>query len=232
MYENFYSAMYRAHLLYDAAYNSEDDFAEVGLIAWERIGNKHTRLYHTTLDIDPDTLSAQLPCNCDIIEAVTLDWEDWNNVSPDWHNGDINSLMTEHYIEARKGAMNPLYTHGRFAKFERVGDTLYFDKNYGHVHLLFKGIILDENELPMLTPKEVDAIAVFTAYMNKFKEAIKTNNKDLMQVALKLEQMWITAIDRARTPEYIDQNTMDEILNVKASYNRKLYGKSYKPIQK
>jgi len=34
----------------------------------------------------------------------------------------------------------------------------------------------------------------------------------------------------ARTPDYINQNEMDMILEAKASWNRKVFGKSYKPF--
>jgi hypothetical protein len=71
---------------------------------------------------------------------------------------------------------NPLYIGGKYAHYERVGDYLYFDKDYGQVNILYKGVIVDDNGLPEITDKEARAIAVYCAYAEKYREGIKTNN--------------------------------------------------------
>ena len=81
---------------------SPEDFEEIGLIAWNRIGNKQTRLYRYSIDVDCSTKAVALPCNCDEIEAVTLPYEDWNYVTNTTANGDYDSQFTENYIELRK----------------------------------------------------------------------------------------------------------------------------------
>jgi hypothetical protein len=35
--------------------------------------------------------------------------------------------------------------------------------------------------------------------------------------------------DAARVPEYVSQNEIDDLLDVKSSHNKKIHGKSYKP---
>ena len=65
-------------MLYDIEGDIED-LEEIGLIAYNFIGNKNTRLYRATLDVNNGI--AKLPCNCDIIEAVTYCGEDWNYTS-------------------------------------------------------------------------------------------------------------------------------------------------------
>ena len=175
---NFYEAMYQANLLYGTEYNNEDDFAEVGLVAWNLIGNKRTRLYRYIANIDPETLTVQLPCNAgNMIESVNLFFEDWNYSTNDTDNGDYNSAYVEHYIEGRKVLTDPFFARGVYAKYERSGDTLYFDKNYGKVAILYRGIILDNNDLPELTDSEVLAIATYTAYVDKYKKGLRENNK-------------------------------------------------------
>jgi DNA-binding TFAR19-related protein (PDSD5 family) len=52
-----------------------------------------------------------------------------------------------------------------------------------------------------------------------------------MQLAQILEQKWKSLCSQARIPEYINQNEMDEILNVGSSWDRKRFGKSYKPVR-
>ena len=173
--ENFYQVLNHANLLYGLEMN-EDDAVEIGLIAWNKIGNKQCRLYRYITNIDKDTLSVELPCNCDEVEAVTYGFEDWNYTTSDTVNGDYNSLFTEHYIEGRKEFKNAFYSSGRFVKYERVNDTLYFEENYGPVQILYKGVELDENELPYLTEKEVDAFACYLAFTRRFKEGWATHN--------------------------------------------------------
>lgn len=207
-----------------------EQFEELGLTAWNLIGNKTVRLYNYSADISCDDLSVQLPCNCDIIEAVTYNHEDWNYSTNKTVNGDYNSQFTEQYIEARKLYQAPLYISGKYAKYERVGDTLYFDKDYGKVNILYKGIILDEDGLPKVNEKEALAIATYIAFATKQKQGWITNNQNIIQLAQYLYQQWLKYCDSARVPLSIDQNTMNQVLDAKSSWNRKVYNKAYKPI--
>lgn len=207
-----------------------EQFEELGLTAWNLIGNKTIRLYNYSADISCDDLSVQLPCNCDIIEAVTYNHEDWNYSTNKTVNGDYNSQFTEQYIEARKLYQSPLYISGKYAKYERVGDTLYFDKDYGKVNILYKGIILDEDGLPKVNEKEALAIATYIAFATKQKQGWITNNQNIIQLAQYLYQQWLKYCDSARVPLSIDQNTMNQVLDAKSSWNRKVYNKAYKPI--
>ena len=207
-----------------------EQFEELGLTAWNLIGNKTVRLYNYSADISNDDFSVQLPCNCDIIEAVTYNHEDWNYSTNKTVNGDYNSQFTEQYIEARKLYQSPLYISGKYAKYERVGDTLYFDKDYGKVNILYKGIILDEDGLPKVNEKEALAIATYIAFATKQKQGWITNNQNIIQLAQYLYQQWLKYCDSARVPLSIDQNTMNQVLDAKSSWNRKVYNKAYKPI--
>ena len=224
---NFFTAMSQCRMFYGTEINDEDDFAEIGLTAWNMIGNKRTKLYHVCRDIDCSTLSIELPCNADIIEAVTYSYEDFNHspsYAPDYR-------FVEQYSERRKHFDNPLYQSGKFVKYERVGNTLYFDKDYGRIHILYRGVILDDDGLPELTDKETDAIATFVAYMAKYKEGLKNNNSNIIQMSQLLKRDWERKCDQARTPDYINQNDMNEILDAKSSWDRKHYNYSYKPLR-
>lgn len=228
--ENFNSAYAHAHLLYQLEIPPEN-FEEIGLIAWNKIGNKQIRLYRTRLKIETDGNYVELPCNCDMLEAVTYDFEDWKYTTNDTVNGDYNSQFTENYIEGRKLYNNPMYISGKLAKYEQVGNVLYFDKNYGHVNILYKGVLLDEEGLPYINHKEKDAIACYCAFATKFKEGWTLNNQNILQQAQYLEQRWLKLCDAARVPTHLTQNQMNEILDAKTNWNRKIFGKSYKPYK-
>ena len=228
--ENFHSVIAQANLLYGLNMN-EDDAVEVALIAWNKIGNKQCKLYKYRATIDKDTLAVELPCNCTEIEAVTYDFEDWKYTTNDTVNGDYNSQFVENYIEGRKQNENAYYVPGKYAKYERIGDSLYFTKDYGAVNIVYKGVELDEEDLPYLTNKEVEAIACYLAYVQRFKQGLATHNQIMLQESQILEQKWLKLCDAARVPSYLNQNDMDKILDAKTNWNRKLFNKSYKPVK-
>lgn len=228
--ENFNAAYYTANLLYDLELTPEE-FEEIGLIAWNKIGNRRCRLYRFNAEIQCPDNTVELPCNCDLIEAVTYNFEEWNYVTNDTVNGDYASQFIENYTETRKLYSDPLYTSGKYAKFQRVEDTLYFDKNYGQVNILYKGIILDEEGLPAINEKEKEAIACYCAVTKRFKDGWRTHSQAMLQEAQLLEQRWLKLCDAARVPISISQNDMNEILDAKTNWNRKIFNKAYKPVK-
>lgn len=227
---NFYYAMTLAETLYDVQMQ-DDDFEEIALVAWNQIGNKRYRLYKYTTCVNKEDYSVELPCNADIIEAVTTNFEDFQHVSNTHERSLPGSFSTEAFIEGRKAFKNPLYISGKYIPFTRSGNTLYFSDYSGPVNILYKGIELDENGLPEINDKEALAIATYCAYIAKFKEGLRTNNKISVQMAENLRIDWTKKCDAARVPENVSQNEMDEILDAKNSWDRKIYTRSYKIIK-
>lgn len=223
---DFHYALSLANTLYGIDMD-EDTFEEIALVGWNLIGNKRVKLYRYTTCIDDCKVGVQLPCNVDQLEAVTTDFEEWDYSTNDTPNGNINSAIIESYIEGRKAFRDPLYASGKFIKYERVGDMLYFDRPHGKVHILYKGFVVDENGLPEITDKEATALATYCAYIVKFKEGLMTNNANIIQLANTLKQQWNVQCDQARI-SYINQNQFDQILDAKTSWNRKIHGKSLK----
>lgn len=226
-------------VLLDLKYGIEiedEDLEELGLLAWEKIGNQNVKLYRYKACIDPRDNSVTLPCNAlgntgeTIIEAVTLDFEDWDYVTNNSDHGDINSSFVEESIERRKYFTNPLYMSGKMISYEQVGNKLYFPHNYGVVNILYKGILADEEGLPELSNNEASAIATFIAYILKFRESLATNNKDVLEQANWLYTLWTRECDQARVT-YLNQNDMNNIFQAKNSWDRPMYAKSNKPIR-
>jgi hypothetical protein len=77
---NFHYVAVLLDMLYGLELEDEE-LEELGLIAWELIGNKNTRLYKYTTCIDPSDNSIKLPCNATSVESVTALTEDWNRVT-------------------------------------------------------------------------------------------------------------------------------------------------------
>lgn len=211
----------------------EEDYEEIALVAWGLIGNKRSKLYRYTTCIEPCQESFELPCNCDILEAVTAEWEDFQHVDNDSPVGRYGSFTTEQYIERRKHFQQPEYIEGKFINYERVGNTLHFNKNHGggKINILYRGLVLDDNGLPEITDKEALALSTYCAWVSKFKEGLLTNNGQIIQMANTLKQQWNVQCDQARSDYSWTQNEYDEILDAKTNWNRKIYNKSFKLIQ-
>lgn len=219
-------------VLLDQLYGVEmedEDLEELGLIAWEDIGNKNTRLYKYRACPDSDN-SIVLPCNASSVEAVTASFEDWNRVTNYSTHGDLNSAFIENHLEGEKRFNSPYYISGKYIDYEQVDDTLYFQGNYGTLNILYKGIFSDEEGLPYLSNKEARAIATYLAYTQKYKEGLKTNNGNIINLATSLEQKWLKQCDQARVTS-LNQNDLNQIINIKNSWDRPNYGMSVKPIK-
>lgn len=211
----------------------EEEFEEIALVGWTLIGNKRAKLYNYSVCLNPCDSEIQLPCNCDLIESVTADFEDFQHVDNDSPDERYGSFDTEQYIERYKHFQEPLYARGKFVNYERVGNTLYIGKNHsgGRIHILYRGLVLDDDGLPEITDKEAMALATYCAWITKFKDGLTTNNAVAINLANNLKAQWQVQCDQARTDSEWTQNDYDEILDVKTCWDRKLHEKSYKLIR-
>lgn len=221
-------------VLLDLLYGVEiedQDVEEYGLLAWNLIGNKNRKLYKYCTCINPIDNSVTLPCNAvepyGQVELVTSSYEDWERVTNKTNFGDQGSAFVENVVEAEKFYQGPYYLPGKVLKYEQVDDKLYFTHNYGRINILYKGYLSDDEGLPKLTDKEATAIATYIAYILKFKEGLITNNQQISQQAILLNQTWIKQCEQARIT-YLNQNDIDAILEAQSSWDRKRYGKGLK----
>lgn len=234
--QNFHAAYARANLLYDVELNPTD-FEEMALSGFEKIGNYRYRMYHAVVYLQPDAdggFFADLPCNCDpeLIESVTLTWgENWKYTSNLTINGDWDSHYVENYIEGRKLNKSEYYDNGIFAKYTIAGSRLHFTNPYGKVHILYRGILCDDDGLPQLTEKEVEALAAYVAFIVKQKNAWRINDINSLRMSEIAKQDWMRLCSHARTPRYVNQNDFDRILDAQASFNRKKFNWSLKPVK-
>lgn len=228
MMNNFKYAISLAQMLYDIDINDMDTLIEIGLIAYNFIGNKNTHLKSEIVDVKNGLV--KIPCKADLIEAVTCpNEEDWSYTSNIKNYGDIDTLNIEQYIEKSKQNIDPLYISGRLIKYRREGNYIYVNDNIDKVCILYHTEQLDDDDLPMINDKEAIAIADYIAYTVKYKEAIRTNNSSVFQIAQTIKRSWLIHCDAARVPEYVNQNEMNDLLEITSSHNRKVHGRSYKP---
>lgn len=222
----FYAVAAHLKEFYDITVNN-DSFENIALHGWDLIGNKRTKLYRFSGEIKDGRI--ELPCNIGYIEAVTsnnVDYTKTDNIQTD----NFGNSILEEYIEGYKTNSPGLYTSGKLVNYH-VDDTYLYVDGHSKINMLYKGILLDEEGLPSLNFKEVEALAVYVAYVTMNKKGMVTKDKGTIELAQMLKRDWISAKGRAQSPEYLDQNDMDAILDAKSSWDRKRFGVSYKPIR-
>lgn len=207
----------------------EEDFEDIAMVAWELINNKHTRLYRYVADTVDQAI--ELPCNVDIVESVHVPINDAQMTSNKTVFNSIETLFVEGYIDAWNSPKSPFSQRGKLVKYKEGNNTLYFDRDYKDVMIVYHGIIVDdETGLPLINDKEQKAIAAYIAYVTLFKEGVRKRDVGAMNIASGLKAEWYQKCNSARIPEHISQNDMDAILDVRTRWDRKQYGKSLKPI--
>lgn len=224
---NFNSVYSLAQTLYGTNLTSTA-FEDIALNGWEKIGNKHTRLYRYKADAIDKKI--ELPCNCDIIESVHLPLLDAQMTTNQTVFNQITTLFIENYVEAWKCLNNPYYHPGKLVKYHQEDNSLRFDRDYKGVIIIYHGVIVDDEGLPLLNDKEVTALAAYIGYCDLYKQGIALRDKNLIELSELTRREWLRACSAARIPIKFTQNDMDAILDVKTRWDRKSYMKSFKPI--
>ena len=208
----------------------ESSFEDLAMEAWGRIGTKHTRLYQFVGDVKNNEL--QLPCNVEYIESVHAPFPDAQVRSNTSNFGWSDNIWIEGFIDLLKWDASPYWSKGKLLKYDEGNGVLYFAKNYPKVKVVYHGVLADdETGLPLVNDKELRAIAAFVAYSSLYKEGIKKRDANLVKLAQTVNADWLRLCNAARVPEKMSQNDMDAILDASTSWDRKQYGKSFKPIQ-
>lgn len=228
--ENFQFHSALSHLeTFHGIYLDKDDFEEMAIHAWDKIGNKRCALYK--YKTKTEECAIELPCNIHIIEAVSSDVLDHiNPKNTDRYNYQNNA--TENLIEAQKVNKTLLYVSGRLLTYSIEGDKMVFSQDYDNVNILYKGVILDEEGLPYLNYKEVEAIANYCAYVKTRKDGMIAKDKATIEIAMMLKAEWERSCQHARTPISLNQNDWNDILEAKNSWDRKRFNVSFKPLQR
>ena len=99
--------------------------------------------------------------------------------------------------------------------------------NEKNIVLVYGAYLLDDEGLPMLTDKEVEALLYTVALRHTEKRAFMQipGSIEMLQYLMPLSDRSLVA---ARIPEVLTENEIDSMLNLKASWDRKTYGKRYR----
>jgi hypothetical protein len=223
----FYSVKSQINDFYAIDLN-DDDFETMGISGWRRIGNYDTRTYKYKGHVIDHKL--ELPCNCDILESVNYLYEDFHhtdNLTP----GNFSFSPIEEMITNLQFEHDDLWQRGKYANYHRIGNTLEFYLTNIPVNVIYRGVLVDKEGLPMLSFREVEAIACYCAWIQTRKMGMATRDKATIEVSMMLQKEWGKRCANARVPEHINQTEMDRILDAQTSWDRKRFGKSFKPVK-
>ena len=160
---------------------SENEFENIALNAWEMIGTKHTRLYRYIGDTEDKVL--MLPCNVDVIESVHLPINDAQVSSPELSFLDTENIATERYVDLHRKFEDPYYQRGKFVKYDLIDGGLAFRKDYKNITVVYHGVEVDDEGLPLINDKEMRAIAAYVAYATLYKEGLRKRDGGIVQLS-------------------------------------------------
>lgn len=225
----FYEAKSHLYEFYGIDLDDEE-FETIALHAWDKINNKAFMWY--TYKGRVKDFRLDLPCNVDIIEYVQGSGESPGTTNPVSNYAAYNaSALIEEGIESVKQSNSPYYGRGHYIDHTRSGNSLIFKRDNFNVTILYKGIVVDDEGLPSLNYKEIEAIAKYCAFVTLQKKGMITKDRATIELATMMRQEWNIACAGARTPIYLTQNDMDKILDAQTTWDRKRFGKSFKMIR-
>jgi len=214
---------------------SEDDFIEKAYYIWREIGNIATdaKFYSVTV---PQDLIIYLPKDCEFVNSVTS-----GSMSDAMGNsGTITMNSGGRVMEVRPSAgmltndyesrVNNLHPEGESVNYI-IGDgfiKLTTQDFFGRVVAIqYDAISIDEDGLPLLNDKEVEAISANLALQQAQIEMFKrVQGADKLYAMLQPEAVRLMVA--AKTPEKISDEALDRMLDIKVSWDRKTFGNRYK----
>jgi hypothetical protein len=81
-----------------------------------------------------------------------------------------------------------LYSSGKLVKYREEDGTLVFSRDYRNVKVVYHGVVVDDEGLPLITSKESRAIAAYIAYMTMYKNSLVKRDATSFQFAQSLKE--------------------------------------------
>jgi len=221
----------------------EDDFLEEAYQAFKDINSVPVQYYKLSQKPqNQDTMIIDVPCNLYRLISVTADpvhankWGEVeaykgreNRVNRD--NEYINVLAGNSELKTYHFDDTPFTGVGSYLQYEWVDSTSIriIDKRLWEVeiHMIYEGIKVDDDGLPMITRKHANAIAakVALSYMTR---KMFTGDPVAANSMQWISQESARLVQAAAIPEQITDNELDEVLNEHTRFDRKRYNRSFK----
>jgi len=222
---------------------TDEDFIEKAYRGYRKIGNIATATYKYKGKVENQKI--KLPCNIEFMESlstgdIVLDsindiiFVSENPTGPitsQYYYPDIIAFDNINKINLSRTNLHPT---GTFVPYEIIGKNEYLlvnEKLEGEELLvIYRGQVLDEDGLPSLTAKEVEALAYYVAYL-EVQKRIFMKEPGMADMFAIIKPEYIRTMAAAKIPEYVSQNFWDELLSANTRFDRKTFNNSYRLIR-
>lgn len=215
-------------------YVEEEDYIELAYPIWRSIGNIATDNHSFSVTVPIDGV-IQIPVGCEFIKSVsTTTFKSSNGESNSAYNTRHNSGGEYSEVTPDKSSLSHTsaakqsedYTNGERVNWTNEGDVIRITSPNmvnQKVSIIYKGIAVDTDGLPLLNDKELEAVlynvAVILAERDLFRKV--PGAVDLVKY-LKPEANRTLAA--AKIPEKITDDALDKALDIKTSRDFKRFG--------
>ena len=108
-----------------------------------------------------------------------------------------------------------MYSSGKLIKYREGDGILVFARDFNNIKVVYHGVIVDDEGLPLVTAKEARAIAAYIAYMTLYKKALVNRDATFFQFAQTVKEDWLRKCNAARVPDHLTLNDMNDVLEVR-----------------
>lgn len=229
----FLTAFAKAQQLY-ALEMKEDDFIELAYDAWRSIGNIAPVLTRYFVTV-PDDYIIELPPQCEFIESVTS--VDQQSVVSTFDSGgrkdrQLPALQVRSNIPDENQSIST--SPGRSVNYQLMDNNAIKITSpnllNADIMIVYRSMDTDEDGLPLLNDKEVAAIAAEVTKRDVFKkmfQGIGAANKLLATTFQFINGEATRLMTAAKIDEVINDDALDKMLDIRSSWDRKVYGRRF-----
>ena len=219
----------------------KDTFIERAYYIWRDIGNIAPTNRRFSITVPPDRI-VELPSDCEFLRTVTTDDGILPNTAENTSRGrysyDSTGIQAEVLPDA---AMTSATAAVRASKSYQYGEDVNYTTGDGFIEISsatminrtvtiqYQSIAVDKDGLPMINEREASAISANMALQEAEKSMFAgTKGAEIMVQYLKQEADRLMLA--AKIPEKITDDAIDKVLDIKTSWNRKVYGRKFNMI--
>jgi len=208
-----------------------DDFLDFAEFAFNRV--KPVCVISKMVVLVGDTGLCDLPVDMKYIKAVST----FNGIYDLWSTEQVLEVPEAERVYDRFGAAFTDFSnsdervYGSYLDFEVIdASTIQVSVSLAgnSVYVLGAAPLLDTDGLPLLTMKQVEALAFQVALLYAQSRMFKgCQGLDINYIT----KMAAKRTAQARVPDYISDNAWDELLNIRTSFDRKVFNKDFKFVK-
>ncbi len=232
----FLTTKVKAQQLYALDMN-QDDFIEMAYDVWRSIGNIATRVNRYYAKV-PNDFIIELPPQMEFIDSVSIINEQKIINSFDSSGAkDRNVFSYQERSNLPEINQSITKTPGKSVNYITMDNNSIKITSADAIHrdimIVYKSLDLDEDGLPLLNDKEVEAISAEVAKRNLIRKgfqgaALKDKSFNVMLQYISNEA--IRLMTAAKIAERITDDDIDKMLDVQTSWDRKQYNRRYSTL--